>query len=278
MHLLWICGSTILGGAERATLQIMGLLRERGHRASAVCPAGSRVHQGLAELHLPAQSAPLGGALNLRARAAITRVLAAMTPDVALVTGPDEWVWACLSRRARTRLVLVRHMALPLSWRTRWLAARRADAVVAVSEAVRDSLRGRVEIPPGRIHVIHNPVRFPICPNLPTAADRLRARRDLGLPAEGGWVGFFGGLDPSKGVRDVAYALRRVNCDLRPTHLLLCGRGAADRAAAVQALSEEFQLAGRLHDLGETDRVKAALRAADLVVMATHRRLNEALP
>jgi glycosyltransferase involved in cell wall biosynthesis len=33
-----------------------------------------------------------------------------------------------------------------------------------------------------------------------------------------------------------------------------------------------------LHDLGEIERMEEALTAADVVVMATHRRLSEALP
>jgi glycosyltransferase involved in cell wall biosynthesis len=274
MHVLWICGSRIVGGAERATLQIAALLRERGHLISAVCPPDSRVHRCLGELALPVQSAAIGGARNLRARAAITRVLAALTPDVALVTGPDEWVWACLSRRARTRLVLVRHMALPLSWRVRWLAARRADAVVAVSRAVRDSLRGRIAIPPHRLHVLYNPARFPPRAAVPTCAARAQARQALGLPTDGRWVGFFGGLDPNTGVRDVVRALRHADRMLGATRLLLCGR----RVAAAPPGLAELAADRRLFDLGETERVEEALTASDVVVMATHRRLSEALP
>lgn len=274
MHVLWICGSRIVGGAERATLQIAALLRDRGHRVDAVCPPDSRVQRCLTELSLPVRSAAIGGARNLRARAAIARGLATLGPDVALVTGVDEWVWTCLSRRARTRLVLVRHMALPLSWRVRWLAARQADAVVAVSHAVRDSLRGRIEIPPHRVHVIYNPTRFPPRATVPTSADRAHARRALELPTDGLWVGFFGGLDPNKGVQDVVQALRRANQAVDPTRLLLCGR----RAASARPPFDASDVQGRVCDLGETDRVEEALTAVDIVVMATHRRLSEALP
>jgi glycosyltransferase involved in cell wall biosynthesis len=280
MNVLWICGSRIVGGAERATLQIAALLRARGHAVGAMCPADSRLQPLLTEQHLAAQSAPLGGATNLRALTAIRRALAASAPDVALVTTADEWVWACLAKRRSVppRLVLVRHMALPLSWRVRWLAARRADAVVAVSQAVRDSLGGRLGIPPQRLHVIHNPVRFAPRRAVPTADERARARQALGLSPHGRWVGFFGGLDRNKGIADAAHAVRQAGAALGSTHLLLCGRADGRAAPSSQTVARRFDLDGRLHYLGETDRVEEALTAVDVVVMATHRRLSEALP
>ena len=278
MKVLWICGSRIVGGAERATLQIAALLRARGHAVSVLCPGDSRLRPLLDAMSLPSQAAPLGGALNLRARRAIGRVLAAASPDIALVTTADEWVWACLCRRGATRLVLVRHMALPLSRRVGWLAARRAAAVVAVSQVVRDSLVGGAGVPSRLLHVIYNPVRFAPRAAVPAPAERARARQALGLPVNGRWVGFLGGLDPNKGVSDVAHALQRANQVLGPTSLLLCGRHDQARQPSAQALAQTFELAGRLHYLGETDRIEEVLTAVDLVVMATHRRLNEALP
>lgn len=273
MTILWICGARIAGGAERTTARLVSLLRWRGHAIAVACPPDSRV-RGLDDLYgIETLDAPLGGAWNLRAWSAIAQLLAARRPDVALVTTADEWVWASLAARpASTRLVLVRHMALPLARRVQWLAARRADAVVAVSEAVRDSLRG---VPAARLHVIHTPVRFAPRAAPPSAAERRAARGALGLPLGGRLIGFFGGLDPAKGVDDVARAARAAEQALGETHLLVCGRDGRRSIADLLAAGARPE---RLHVRGEIDAVETALTAADLVVMATHRRLSEALP
>jgi glycosyltransferase involved in cell wall biosynthesis len=270
MNILWICGARIAGGAERTTAQLAALLRRRGHQVAVAAPAASRVCE-LAEMReLELLSAPLGGAMNPRAPVAIARLLARQRPDIALVTTADEWVWSCLvPRPRRTRLVLVRHMALPLAGRVQWLAARRADAVVAVSEAVRASLAG---VPAARVHVIHNPVRFAARAAAPAAAARAAARAQLRLPATGRLVAFFGGHDPAKGLADVARAVRAADGALGEVHLLVCGRRPANAPPDVGLRPD------RVHDRGEIEAVETALTAADLVVMATHSRLSEALP
>ena len=277
MRIVWICGARVAGGAERATAQVLALLRARGHDITVRCPDGGGLAALLAELALPMRSAPLGGGVNLRARAAVAETLAATPADAVLVTTADEWVWSCLARRPpRTRLVLARHMALPLARRVRWLAARRADAVLAVSEAVRASLREWPAIPAERLHVVYNPVRFAPRAAPPSAAERRLARAEMGLPEGGALVGFFGGLGPAKGAADVARAVRVVN-QARETHLLLCGPP-VHGAPPAAALARAFDLVGRLHDGGQRDDMARALAAADLVVMATHSRLGEALP
>jgi glycosyltransferase involved in cell wall biosynthesis len=270
MNILWICGARIAGGAERTTAQLAALLQRRGHRLAVVAPADSRL-RGLADVReLEVLSAPLGGGLNLRAPLAIARLLMRRRPQVALVTTADEWVWSCLVPRPReTKLVLVRHMALPLARRVQSLAAHRADAVVAVSEAVRASL---IAVPAARLHVIHNPVRFAARSSVPSRAARAAARAALALPETGRLVAFFGGHDPAKGLADVAHAVQGAERALGETHLLICGRRATDAPVDREVRSD------RVHDRGEIEAVETALTAADVVVMATHSRLSEALP
>jgi glycosyltransferase involved in cell wall biosynthesis len=279
VKILWICGSRILGGAERVTLQLATLLRARDHSVEALCRPEGDVDPALRRAGLATHPARLGGSLSFWAVAAIRSAVDDLVPDIALVSTADEWVWSCLARRRmqRSRLVLVRHMAVPLNWRVRWLA-NRADAVVAVSDAVRRSLLGKVGVRPERIHVVHNPVRFSPRATPPAPQDRVRARAALALPEGGCWVGFFGGLNRAKGLRDVLSAVRRANAQLGATNLLVCGRSDSAQRWSLSELTQEFGLEGRVHHLGEIERVEEALTAVDVVVLATHSVLSEALP
>ncbi len=281
MKLLWICGASILGGAERASLEILGGLARRGHRVAALVPQASPVAGPAAAIGLDVHRAPLGGSLNVRSVGSIRRALAALAPDAALVTTVDEWVWACLAlpRRSPARLVLVRHMVLPLARRVLWLAARRADLVIAVSEAARQALLAAGSLTPERVLTIHNPSRFAPRPSPPLESERERARAALGLAGAGRWVAFLGGFSGAKGIREVLGAVAEANRKVGETHLVVCGRREHPREAAFgRGGPEEEALGARLHDLGETERVAEVLTAADVVVGATRHRLGEALP
>lgn len=278
MKILWICGSRILGGAERVTIQLLDLLRARGHETTVLCPAGTPLAQELAGRGIAMAPAPLGGSLNLRAWRAVVSALRSSAASVALVNTPDEWVWACLARRRAPRLVLVRHMALQLPWAVRKLAGRRADAIVAVSNAVRESLVADGVIRPAAVEVIYNPVRFEPRAAPPGADERRAARVALSLPASGRWIGFFGGLDPNKGIGDVLAALAAANEDIGETSLLVCGRGGAAAERAFAETRHAASLDGRVHYLGVIDRVREAITAVEAVAIATHSSLAEGLP
>jgi len=101
----------------------------------------------------------------------------------------------------------------------------------------------------------------------------------LALPEGGRWVGFFGGLTGVKGLRDVVCAVSRANAELEATNLLVCGRSAdGGERCSLPDLQREFRLESRVHHLGEIDRMEVALTAVDVVVLATHSVLSEALP
>ena len=278
IDILWICGSRIVGGAEHTTLQLLELLRGRGYAVGALCPLHSDLVTALGRRDVKAYPAPLGRSLDVRASCAVARALRKLTPDLALVTTSDEWVWCCLAkgRRSQTRLVLVRHMVLPLPWTVRWLADQRADAVVAVSGPVRDSLRG---IRRERLHVIRVPSRFPPRAAVPSPQERAHAREQLGVSGTGRWVGFFAGLSTAKGILDVLGAVRQANEQLGPTHLLVCGRKHENaEVSRIPDWAREFHLEGHLHYLGEVEDVRQAMTGVDVVVVPTHSTLGEAMP
>src|SRR5271155_1465855 len=226
MRILLVAGSRIIGGAERAGLQLAAALIDRGHDVEVMCPTQGGLCGAASAAGIRIHPAAIGGALNLLTPFFIAQHIIRVSPDFLMVTTSDEWVWSCLTprRTGGPLLVLVRHMGLPLPFRVRWLAGRRADAIVAVSRSVHDSLLVDSAIAPALVHVIPNAVRFAIGPGIPGPQDRARARNSLGLPAAGRWIGFLGGINRGKGIEDVMVAARRADQTLGDVRLMVCGR------------------------------------------------------
>ena len=280
MKILWICGSTILGGAERVTIQVLDLLRQRSHSVAALLPIKGPVRNAAAGVVSDIYAGKPGGSNDARAVAAIMRAVESFQPQVILATTSSEWRRACLIPRRvlGARLVLVRHMSLQLPVNTLKLANRRADAVVAVSESVRQSLQGRSGIRSDIIRMIRNPVRFKIRDVIPSRRKRAALRRSLGLKAEGHWVGFFGGNDPQKGIGDLVEAARRLGRRGVAVNLLVAGRPHRRRRRTVAGWAARAGLSERTCYLGEVVDMERALSAVDVVVIATHSSLGEGMP
>jgi glycosyltransferase involved in cell wall biosynthesis len=268
MRVLWITGAMNVGGAERAMLQVLGGLSDRGHEVDALMPAGAAVGALASAAGLEPRTAPLGGMFRPAARRAIRGALGRERYDVALVSTLPEWVPATLVRRRPTRLVLWRHMALRLPWTMRCLADRRADAVIAPSEAVRRSLLGRMGVRPERLHVLANPVRFAIRERVPDGEERRALRTSLGLSPSGRWIGFFGGWNRRKGIADVLEVVRTLRSRLGDVRLLVRGPACA--------LPSEDGGGAFVHFLDDAERVAEAMTSVDVVLLATHESLREA--
>jgi len=280
MKILLISGSHIMGGAERASLQLVQGLVERGHSVEALCPAAGEWRATLAKAGLRVHPAAMGGSLNLLAPFIIARAVAKVRPDLLMVTTSDQWVWSCLTPlgTGAPRLLLVRHMAIPLPLRVRRLAGRRAGAIVAVSRSVGRSLLADSAIAPGLVHVIPNATRFAPRTTVPDQEERHGARAALGLPIAGRWIGFLGGINRGKGIEDVMAAARHANEILGDVRLLVCGRKDPRRDTPECAeLALRYGLEDRVHYLGHIDDVKPALIAADVVAIATRSTLGEGL-
>jgi len=280
MKILWICGSQIVGGAERATIQVLALLRERLHPVGVLLPATSPVNGAVEGMAWAVHTARLGGSRDLLSIAAITRAVRAFGPQVVLVTTPNEWLWSCVvpRRLLGARLILARHMTLRLPTRVRRLANLRADAVIAVSESVRANLLGRPGIREDLIRVIRNPVRFKVQDEIPRCQARASIRRSMGLPEPGRWIGFFGGNDPQKGIGDLMTAARWIRSQGLHLNLLVCGRPHREQGRTVAEWAADAGLGPCTHYLAHVEDMERALRAVDVVVIATHSSLGEGLP
>jgi len=198
MVVLHILAPAQVGGLERVVQALAAGQAAAGHRVLIVAvlePAspGHSFVRGLREAGLEVRTLPVAPRAFLAERASFAAVCDQVCPDVVHTHGyrPDI-VDGGVARRLGIPTVTTVHGFTGGDWKMRLYeylqrrALRRFDAVVAVSEPMRQRL-GRAGVPIHRLHTIRNAwddtVNF---------LDRQEARRRLGVAEEGlrvGWIG-----------------------------------------------------------------------------------------
>ena len=141
----------------------------------------------------------------------------------------------------------------------------RMDRLIAVSRSIVEKLHheGRDGAP---IELIHNGVDLqrydhqgPCC----------TLREEYGLPAEGPIVGVVARLEPEKGHPTLLEAWPLVLAAIPDATLLVVGEGS--RREALEAMSHELGIAGRVVFTGRRDDVPAVTAALDVAVLPSYR-------
>lgn len=150
----------------------------------------------------------------------------------------------------------------------RWLdrrAARRTDAVVAVSGRLRDYLVRAVGVEPRRLLTIGNGVDTGCFAPGPAPASQ---RAALGIPPDALVVGSIGRIEPVKAYGRLIDAVARVpQASRQPVHLVIYGEG-TDRPA-VEAAVARLGLRARVHLPGWTDDPASAYRMFDVFALTS---------
>lgn len=274
-----------VGGPARHLLTLLPMLRDRGFEpmlvyGSAEAEEGELPPDGLPAIRVSALRRPLDPRADLRAAAELKRAVAGFRPDVVHTHLSKA---GALARRAaaRERVPVVVHtfhghvlegyFATPankLFLGTERYLAKRTDALVAVSGAIRDELLrlGIGDAPRWRVI----PLGFEL-PDAP-AVNRLEARASLGLPADGPAVGIVGRLVPIKNHVLFLEAARRV-LERRPeVRFVVAGDG--ELRTALEAEGSRM-LADRVRFTGWVPSLPALYEALDVVVLTS---LGEGTP
>ena len=231
----FLLNSLEFGGAERAFVTLANELQRSGVEVEILgLRKGGELCSAISQ---DVQVRVFGGSLPVRL-SRLSQHLRRRTPRV-LVSGlnePNLFASPCSAGagRRRPKVVLTQHTHLSEdarrspSPRVRYfpalfqLAARSADAVVAVSDGVRSDLVERHRLDRARVHVIHNP--------LPLEHVQERSRE----PVEHAWLRpdrstpvilSVGRLHPAKGF-DVLIRAVSILRRARPARLLIVGEGA----------------------------------------------------
>ncbi len=138
-------------------------------------------------------------------------------------------------------------------------ALRRMDAVIAVSQGLRDALV-RSGVPAGQVHLVPTawqPIVEPL--------DRHAARSALGLPDDGFVAGWVGRMSREKGL-DVFIAALPLLRDLPVT---ACAIGAGDERPRVESQARRLGVSDRVHWAGLVPEAARYQRAFDVFVLSS---------
>lgn len=279
MRILWINTVGVLGGAERSLVDLLPPLAAQGHVLAVACPRGAVAAAAAAagaevcpiptvRLRRPSLRHPgwLTGWLTLpAARHRLAGIIRARQPGVVHANSLAAML-ALPALHGRPALWHVRDLRLPPT--AARLAARRADAIIAISPAVEDRLR--VLLPPGqhaKIRLIPNGIPIP---DAATRPDRAEARRRLGLPPTVPLAGMLAHFIPWKRHDRLIAAAATLAARQPALHVVLAGGDlCGEHADYVRRLRAQIAAAGlerRVILPGAVDQPMTFLRALDLLV------------
>src|SRR5437870_5909939 len=264
MRVLHVDPERAWGGGE---VQVVGLVRElavRGHDSTVAAHPGGPLARAAAAAG--ARIVPLGIANHFDVRAAL--VLRRLAPgfDVVHFHTARAHALAPLSRGRGARLVVAGRMDyVPAGGPyVRFLYNRAVDAVVAISEGVREAL---VRVGVRREHI--RVVPSGIDPGAYSAGPETRKalRDEWGVGAEALLVLVLGALERRKGHAVLLEAARRLAPAALGLRYVFCGEGSEARALGEAAAP----LGGAVRFAGFRRDVSACLAAADIVVLPSLR-------
>lgn len=250
-QVLWSLGR---GGAERMVFDLSSYLAGQGHAVRVLVADGGPMEADFASAGIPLEIAPAahGGALRPALRQFFSDEFGKHPCDVLHThLGGDIWAgWA--SRKTRIPWVMTAHSHepdVPFFQRLgRAWAYRKADAVVCVSEGVRQAIARRYVLADTRLQVIRIGIRL----------ERF-ASRGARLAGDIPHIVSVGRLVPEKGHATLLHALARIDM---PWRLELVGSG--PEFVSLHRLAQSLGILPRVHFTGLVSDPSPILARADL--------------
>ncbi|MBN2581565.1 MAG: glycosyltransferase [Planctomycetes bacterium] len=263
-HILQLLPEVDPGGAERVVLMLARHLpRERFDVSVAALDGRGALGAALREAGCPVYDLGGRGCYSVGSLPAFCRLVRTVRPDIVhshLFRAHLAAAWSGCRKHTRA-VVMTEHQADPRRW-AMWLlrrAARRADALTAVSEGVRSHLIAR-GFSPESVLMLPNGIE-----TQPLAEAQPACRATLSLPDDARMLLFAGRLTRQKGLDVLLAALSSLAADYPSLRLVVAGDG-EDRPA-LTALAARLGLAQRVVFLGRRDDVPSLMKAADVVVL-----------
>jgi glycosyltransferase involved in cell wall biosynthesis len=237
------------GGIERYISYLMEGLEELGHEVELVCPANSPLDSRATGKH---HHFSLRGQFHLGAIGWFRRFFQDNRYDVVHAHySPDYVIPVRAAKRSGIRAVIMtRHLANPWNRLKSRAYQSTFDRIVAVSDAVRESLLKDSFVDPAKVTVAKAG-----CPT-PTIGGRGASRKKLGI--EGFAAGYFGRLTVEKGVADLVEAAEALPSD---SNVHIFGTGPQEQELRRLANPSRVHFHGFIPDVAD------AMNAMDVIVV-----------
>ena len=269
MRILQICSARTLGGGERHLADLANGLTRRGHEVYAALVPASPLQSELSEL--PAENIielPLRNSLDVASALKLAQFIRRNQIEIVHAHLARDYPLAALAARRAggARLILTRHVLFPLS-RIHKMVLRRAERVIAVSQAVADGLIAQDIFDRDKIVLIHNGVDL----------DRF-AKTKEGDSAEGQktgarlCVGMVGELAPIKGQESFLRAAAIVSSRRDDVDFMIAGEDKSrtgENRRLLERMIYELELRERVRITGWADDVVELLRTFDVFVSSS---------
>ncbi|WP_438014360.1 glycosyltransferase [Sorangium sp. So ce315] len=273
-----VLNSFQVGGAEQVVVDLAGLQREAGHEVMVVGidmnPGGPRADQ-LRARGVAVHMVPKRPGFDLRLPGKLAAFFAKHGVSIVHSHNQLPLIYATAAGRLhRVPVCHTLHGAMFDQGRRAWLrhmAAKLADAHVAVSQSTADFMLKHNEVPSSKLHVVLNGIdlsRF-----RPDAAARARIRAELGIPQDAWVAGAVGRLSQVKNHALLLRAAAAAGVLSDSGRLLLVGDG--PEAAPLRALAGELGIGDRVVFAGERHDVPELLSSSDVFVLSSN---SEGLP
>ena len=260
MRILQICSAREVGGGEKHLADLSNGLADRGHEVFAALSPASPVSGLLTSL--PPENItemPMRNALNVATAMKLSRFVRAQSIEIVHAHVARDYVLATLATdRSESRLVLTRHVLFPMH-RMHRLTLRRTARVIAVSQAVADSLVSQGVFDRGKIVTIYNGIDL----------GRFASARVEPNERQRPHVGMVGHIAPIKGQEDFVRAAAIAGEFRDDIEFVIAGEDKTDsleNRRALEKLISELKMDEKIRLLGWTDDIASFLATLDVYV------------
>ena len=264
MRILQISSAREIGGGERHLADLANALAGRGHEVFAALSPASPVRSLLSSLP-PTNivELPMRNSLNLVTAMKLSRFVRANEIEIVHAHVARDYPLAALATSGPiARLVLTRHVLFPLN-RIHQLSLRRTRRVIAVSQAVAESLVAQRVFDSKKIVTIHNGIDVARFGNAFSERASDQALR----------IGTIGHLAPIKGQEDFVRAAAIVNQSRRDIEFVIAGEDKSqsrENRIALEKLITELGMNDKVRLVGWIEDVPGFLSTIDLFVSSAH--------